>query len=378
MARGLDSGVFVGQAHPMQSSRRTEAADLLIRERRERVRRQRGAPGQFLRLLVTALCLFTLVVMSPLWAPLLLAGWTAILVRSPQERLGHKLGGSRRAAAALTVAFVMVLIVPAVLITISLVGGAVDMVKNAIAAGGGIDSVRALFSGGSGAKIEAQTFDRVFELAQQHGAGAWRALTVIAGATANVVIGAFVFVLGLYVFLVDGKRLDRWLELNMPLPRGAYRRFAAAFVETGRGLFIGVGLTAAAQAIVLTIGYFAIGLPQAAMFGAVTLVAALIPAGGAGIIWAPLSVGLAVTGRISAAVVVLVLGLIASTGDNFLRPWLSRYAKLRLPTFALLVAMLGGVGLLGAWGLLLGPLLMRWAVEGLALIREARMPATAR
>jgi predicted PurR-regulated permease PerM len=348
-----------------------------MRESRERPPTRLGSSGQFLRLLVSALCLLTLLVMSPLWAPLLLAGWTAILVQSPHERLGNKLGG-RRAAAALTVAFVVVLIVPVVLITISLVGGAVDLAKNVVAAGGGLDSVRALFAGGSGAKIEAQTFDRLFEIAQQHGAGAWRALTMIAGATANVVVGAFVFVLGLYAFLVDGKRLDRWLELNAPLPRGAYRRFAVAFVETGRGLFIGVGLTAAAQALVLTIGYFAIGLPQAAMFGAVTLVAALIPAGGAAIVWVPLSAGLALTGRVSAAVVVLVLGLIVSTGDNFLRPWLSRYAKLKLPTFALLVGMFGGVALLGAWGLLLGPLLMRWAVEGLALIREARVPATAR
>jgi predicted PurR-regulated permease PerM len=327
---------------------------------------------------VIVLCLFTLIVMSPLWAPLLLAGWTAILVRSPHERLGNKLGGSRRAAAALTVAFVVVLIVPLVLVTISLVGGAVDLAKNVIAAGGGLESVRALFSGGSGAKIEAQTFDRLFDIAQQHGAGAWRALTLIAGATANVVIGAFVFVLGLYAFLVDGRRFDHWLELNVPLPPGAYRRFAKAFVETGKGLFIGVGLTAAAQAVVLTIGYFAIGLPQAAMLGAVTLVAALIPAGGAGIVWVPLSAGLAFTGNVSGAVVVLVLGVVASTGDNFLRPWLSRYAKLNLPTFALLVAMLGGVALLGAWGLLLGPLLLRWAVEGLQLLRDARMPTAAR
>ena len=359
--------------------RRTEAAGVSNEDdRRARPPRPSAGSSQFLRTLVIVLCLLTLIVMSPLWAPLLLAGWTALLVQSPQARLESKLGGSRRAAAALTVAFVVLLIVPFVLVTISLVGGAVELAKNVLAAGGGLDSVRALFTGGSGAKIEAQTFDRLYELAQQHGAGAWRALTLIAGATANVVIGAFVFVLGLYAFLVDGKRLDRWLELNVPLPRGVYRRFAAAFVETGRGLFIGVGLTALAQALVLTIGYFAIGLPQAAMLGAVTLVAALIPAGGAGIVWLPLGAGLALTGRISAAVVVLVLGTIASTGDNFLRPWLSRYAKLRLPTFALLVAMLGGVALLGAWGLLLGPLLLRWAVEGLSLMREARLTTAAR
>jgi predicted PurR-regulated permease PerM len=373
--------VLVAEAYPAHSSsRRPEGADRLIgADRGVATTPERSSSSRFLRVLVGVLCLLALLFMSPLWAPLLLAGWTALLVSTPHERLGNKLGGSSRAAAALTVIFVVILIVPLVLVTVSLVGGAVDLAKNVLAAGGGLDSVRAIFAGSSGAtKLEAQNVDRLFELAQQHGAGAWRALRVVAGATANIVIGAFVFVLGLYAFLVDGRRFDRWLELNLPLPHGSYRRFATAFVETGRGLFIGVGLTALAQALVLTIGYFAIGLPQAAMLGAVTLVAALIPAGGAGIVWVPLSAGLALTGRVPAAVVVLVLGVIASTGDNFLRPWLSRYAKLNLPTFALLVAMLGGVALLGARGLLLGPLLLRWAVEGLSLIRERRLPAPAR
>ena len=337
--------------------------------------RRASAQSRFLRATVLVVCIGALLFLTPLWAPLLLAAWTAVLMHGPNERLGRRFGSSR-AAAALTVTLVVVCIVPVILVTISLVGGAVEMARKLLAAQGTWDALHAVVSGGSGAtKLQGNDIDRVVDLAREHGAGAWRMLSAIAGATANVVIGAFVFVLGLYTFLVDGKRFDRWLGLHLPLPHDSYRRFAAAFAETGRGLFIGVGLTAAGQALILTIGYFAIGLPQAAMIGAVTMVAALIPSGGAGIVWVPLSAGLALTGRIGAAVVVLVLGVIASTGDNFLRPWLSRHAKLRLPTFALLSAMLGGVALIGTWGLLLGPLLLRWAVEGLEILRESRIAA---
>ncbi len=338
--------------------------------------RRGSAPSRFLRATVLVLCVGALLFLTPLWAPLLLAGWTAVLMHGPNDRLGRRLGGSRRAAAALTVTLVVVCIVPMILVTISLVGGAIEMSKKLLAADGTWDALHAVVSGGSGAaKPHGYDLDRLVDLAREHGAGALQMLSAIAGATANAVIGAFVFVLGLYTFLVDGKRFDRWLGLHLPLPHDCYRRFAAAFAETGRGLFIGVGLTAAGQALILTIGYFAIGLPQAAMLGAVTMVAALIPSGGAGIVWVPLSAGLALTGRIGAAVVVLVLGLIVSIGDNFLRPWLSRYAKLRLPTFALLSAMLGGVALIGTWGLLLGPLLVRWAVEGLEILRESQAAA---
>ena len=43
----------------------------------------------------------------------------------------------------------------------------------------------------------------------------------IAGATATALIGMFIFVLGIYVFLVDGKRLYAWLADHSPLSPAA-------------------------------------------------------------------------------------------------------------------------------------------------------------
>jgi predicted PurR-regulated permease PerM len=81
------------------------------------------------------------------------------------------------------------------------------------------------------------------------------------------------------------------------------------------------------------------------------------------------------SGRSTAAVAILVVGLVVSTVDNFARPALSRYGKLRLPTYLLFVAMLGGLAAFGAWGILLGPLFVRLAVEALALLRSERARA---
>jgi predicted PurR-regulated permease PerM len=49
---------------------------------------------------------------------------------------------------------------------------------------------------------------------------------------------------------------------------------------------------------------------------------------------------------------------------------LARYGKLSLPTFLLLIAMIGGLAMFGPWGVALGPLLVRLAVEGLQILRE--------
>jgi predicted PurR-regulated permease PerM len=149
----------------------------------------------------------------------------------------------------------------------------------------------------------------------------------------------------------------------------------AAFHETGRGLLIGVGLTAAAQGGVAGLGYLLAGVPHALVLGLLTAIAALIPTVGTGLIWVPVSIVLGVSGRPAAAVAVLVVGLVVSTVDNFVRPALSRYGKLRLPMFVLFIAMLGGILAFGTWGLILGPLLVRMAIEGLNLLRAERAAA---
>jgi predicted PurR-regulated permease PerM len=60
------------------------------------------------------------------------------------------------------------------------------------------------------------------------------------------------------------------------------------------------------------------------------------------------------------------------------RPWLSRYGQLQLPTFVIFIAMMGGIAAFGGAGLLLGPLLVRLASEALEIWREDRAapPAT--
>jgi predicted PurR-regulated permease PerM len=87
-------------------------------------------------------------------------------------------------------------------------------------------------------------------------------------------------------------------------------------------------------------------------------------------VWAPLTLGLALAGRMGEAAAVLVLGCVIAVADNFIRPMLSRHAHLDLPTFLLFVAMLGGIGMFGTWGLLLGPLFVRLGVEALRIGRE--------
>jgi predicted PurR-regulated permease PerM len=112
-------------------------------------------------------------------------------------------------------------------------------------------------------------------------------------------------------------------------------------------------------------------VPQALALGLLTLVFSLVPAVGTALVWAPVAAGLAMTGRVTAGVGLAIYGiLVIGSIDNLARPWLTRYGKLQLPGFIVLVSMFGAVEIFGGWGILFGPLIVRLAKEALEIRRE--------
>lgn len=321
-------------------------------------------------------CLGALLALAPLWGPLVLSAWVAILAHPLHVSLTRKLGGRGRAAGTMTVSLVLIALVPLGALTVSLTGSAIDLAQKLMATTDGAAALRALVASADNGprppSLEGFDVGSLTAMVQRHGASAWRVLSVVAGAATTLVVGFFVFVLGVHEFLVNGPRAYDWLVEHSPVPRATVHRFAGAFSETGRGLFVGMGLTALLQGTAATIGYVVLGIDQAFVLGAMTVVAAIIPSGGAALIWVPVSAALAIGGRPGAAAVMFAIGAVVSTLDNFVRPALSRYGKLRMPTYLLLIAIFGGLAIFGAGGVLLGPLLVRLAIEGLEILREQR------
>jgi predicted PurR-regulated permease PerM len=350
------------------SIRHTEGhPPLLEHDRPARSRGQRNLSWALLVLSVGALLAF-----YPFWAPLLLASWMAILARPLHSKLGRSAGARSRAAGAVTVALVVLALAPLAVIGLSLVASALDLLQDLRGSGGLRESLSAMLASEPTLSRQDWNLQQVLELARRHGGGAVSTASRLFGAATSAVVGLFIFVYGFYTCLVDGRRAHDWLLVHSPLERRHFTRLVAAFVETGRGLILGVGLAALLQGVLATVGYLLIGVPQALILGLLTTFAALIPSIGTGLVWVPITVGLLMAGRTQAAIAVLVLGSAISLADNFARPLFSRTAHLELPAFVLFVAMLGGISVFGAWGLLAGPLFVRLAVEGWRLYREER------
>lgn len=316
----------------------------------------------------------------PLWPAIVLAAWTAALaapVLAYAERGGE---GRRRAAAAVSLLLFIVVLLPVALIALGVVSGAQDLAATVAGSPSAKAALENILAGNDSTASSSvpRTLPEYADLARQYGSQGFGVLSRVAGAATAVIVGLFIYFVGAYVFLVDGPAFGRWMEVNSPLAPAQFRRIASAFHETGRGLIVGIGLTAATQGLMATITYLALGIPRWWVLGAATGIAAILPLVGSALVWAPISLGLLLTGHPVKALILVAIGAgIISTIDNVLRPVYAKMGSLRMPTFVLLVSIFGGIAAVGGWGVILGPLVVRLFMEAMKLRAEAEGKAPA-
>ncbi|MEO8706201.1 MAG: AI-2E family transporter [Kofleriaceae bacterium] len=320
-------------------------------------------------------------VLAPLVPWMVMALWLGLYARRIHAPLTRKLGGRDKLAATLTVSLLLVVVLPIAVVVTSIVFDAIALVQRLLAS----DQAQVVFvklveSNGTpqdgDARQAIDTASSMIDLVLAQGDRAWAILQDLAGAAARIVIGLLVMVTGMYGVLVEGHGWYAWIEQHTTIRADHLRRFGDAFVETGRGLWWGIVGAGMMQALVATVAYLVIGVPSALALGLLTLLFSVIPAVGTALVWAPVAAGLALTGRPVAALILAGIGVVViGSVDNLARPWLARRGELQLPTWILLVAMFGGVEILGPWGLVLGPLAVRLAKEAMMLARESREAA---
>lgn len=334
----------------------------------------RASARWILASIAIALVVLACMTFAPLGGPLLLATWMAHLLRPVYRRVVRRFSGRDRAGAFLTVALLLALLAPIAGAAIPLVSGVRDLVDVLMKSEGGKGALEALVSRSSTAHTPGDALPSldVASLVKEYGSSAYTAVSAVASASLDVGLGLFVFYAAFYAMLVSGHQTHAWVLRHAPIGPRAMTRFLRAFHEAGRALLVGTGLTALAQGGIATIAYLALGVPRALVLGLITTFSALIPAIGTAIVWGPVSAGLALTGHPGKAIFLACFGLgVIGSVDNILRPLLTRSANLELNSSVVLVSMLGGISAFGAFGLFLGPLVVRLAVEALAIAREA-------
>jgi predicted PurR-regulated permease PerM len=176
--------------------------------------------------------------------------------------------------------------------------------------------------------------------------------------TLVLVIDLGVMLIALFFFFRDGESYYHstmdMLPFSPELKQSISRKVHTTFTAVINGVF----LIALLQGIMTGIGFALFDIPFSVFWGLIAAVLAVLPIGGAALVWVPGVLFLFFTGSKVSGVLFFVWGLIlVSLPDNFLRPLLIG-KKAKLPTFFLFIGILGGLNVYGLLGILFGPLVV--------------------
>ena len=291
----------------------------------------------------------------------------ALLATPLYEGLRARLG--RRdmvAAAATTLAVVLVVLVPAIGFGLVIAAQASSLVEGI--QGGEIDPatpIRWLTDLAPRAEraMEAAGIDvgslstRISEAIASGGEFlASQALTLGQGALKTSLTLALTIYL-LFFFLYDGRRIMNFIHEALPI-KGPGERYLIQEIggvtqATVKGIIV-IGLV---QGAIGGIAFAALGVSNALLWGVAIAIASIIPVIGTAIVWVPAAIVLFAGGAPVKGVLMMLTGvLLIGMVDNLLRPRVVG-RDTQMPDYVVLLATLGGLGAFGLTGLVLGPLI---------------------
>ncbi len=162
----------------------------------------------------------------------------------------------------------------------------------------------------------------------------------------------------LFFFFRDGGPALGMLRSLLPLSRTEADEVFGRIADTIHASIFGSLVVASVQGTLGGVMFWVLGLPAPVFWGFVMALLALVPMLGTFLVWGPAAIFLALAGQWGKAVLLVAWGAIAiGLIDNLLYPFLVR-TRMRLHTLPVFFAILGGVSLFGAAGVVLGPLIL--------------------
>lgn len=186
---------------------------------------------------------------------------------------------------------------------------------------------------------------------------AFEGVTSVLSNVAGFFLSFFLVFFSLYYFLRDWDKLKSYFNSIFPLSSQHENLLIAKLEGAVNGVVKGMFSVALVQGLVATLGFLIFGVPQPFLWGAFTVIAALVPTVGTSISLVPAVLYLLITGNIGAGIGLAIWGAVAvGTIDNILSPKLVG-ARAKLHPLLVIFSVLGGIQLFGFIGFLLGPII---------------------
>lgn len=320
-------------------------------------------------------------VAHPLWVAILLGVVMALSAHRPYEALLKRLGEKRApwAAALMTLFSGAVLAVTSALVLLTLSNEMMKLVTH-LDQHGSSGSLGGLIGERGAQAIQDLGIDTQRLYAWLRGrieaTASYMATlaTLVVRTTSYAILGLVVALMTQYYVLMEGPGLARRVERIAPLEPRHTRALIKEAREVGRDAFLGTLATSVIQGVLAGIGYAALGVPQPVTWAVATALASFLPVIGTMIVWVPLAGYLVVEGHAIRAALLVAWGvlIITSLADYVIRPRIVGARGHGHPLLTL-IALLGGIEVLGLAGLIVAPIVMSVFVAAFRLYeREVR------
>lgn len=316
----------------------------------------------FFLLITGGLLLLFWQIVEPFIFVILVAGVTAIILSPVETRLRKLVKNKHLSAALLSFAVFALAFIPALIILFLMVTQAGELVQAGIGDTGWVEELRD-YADPLISTLPAVVQQEIYavdlaEIGRSVGVWIFEHLGDVFTSTTTLLLNTFIYFLCLYYLLADrDKAYKEALELS-PLDDKIDAKLLKRVVGTVRSVVFGVLVLAIVQGIFAGIGMTIFGVPGSLIWGALTVVAAMVPMVGTALVLIPAILFLLFTGSTGAAVGLLIWSVIfVGLSDNLLGPYLIGGAT-KMHNFLVLISVLGGLHAFGSVGGLAGPIIL--------------------
>jgi predicted PurR-regulated permease PerM len=195
-------------------------------------------------------------------------------------------------------------------------------------------------------------------------------LAKLLGGTIGAIVQGAIALFALFFFFRDRAQILGAIRLRLPLSDVEISRLLRQLKNMVRATVYGKMLTSLIQGALGGLMFWVLGIPAALLWSIAMALLSLVPTFGAFLIWGPAAVWLAVSGSWVKATILAGWGIgVVGTIDNVLYPLLVG-RDVRIHSLLLFIALLGGVLLFGASGLVLGPVVIETGLTLIDILRE--------
>jgi predicted PurR-regulated permease PerM len=202
-----------------------------------------------------------------------------------------------------------------------------------------------------------QITSKLAEFASKAGRYLVGSLLNITQITGVFLLNLFIMLYAMFFFLIGGPKIVKTVMGYLPLPDSDKETILHVGLSVSKATIKGTLVIGIVQGALGGIGLAVVGIPGAAFWGTIMVVLSIIPGIGTALVWVPAVIFLVISDSAVAATGLLIWNVaVVGMVDNVVRPRLvGKDAK--MPDLLILISTLGGLGLFGALGLVIGPVI---------------------